>query len=240
MSDHNVPNQPVLDDFWQEASDLAGGGGGVIGFATIETGFKVYMNGMGNKASWFPAPNGKNNPQRAAVLEQAKAAAVSAGAPKPPAWGINMFLDVNRSYSKGVKATWKEDRYWTYDLFTDAARQIVLPALSKLSIHTPWSGWVRVGFAPDPFGGMDKDQYGEERIKQVAYVAEVFPTEAAAMAAANAGSETAPSFPPNYTESAWRTVIPMIKAEAAAGKTIDQLATQYAVAIPFIAAALAG
>lgn len=240
MSDQTTTPKPVLDDFWQEAADIAGGGGGIIGFATVETGFKLYVSGMGNKATWFPAPNGKDNPQRLAVLETAKSAAVTAGSKKAPSWAINMALDVNKSYTKGKKATWKEDRYWTYDLFTEAARQVVLPALTKFKIRTPWSGWVRVGFSPDPFGSTEPDQNGEERIRQVAHIAEIFASEAEAIAAANGGGEgDAPSFPPNYTESGWKVVIPMIKAGAAAGKSLPDLAAEYAVAINFIADALA-
>ena len=190
-----------MSDFWKEyeqATEQEGGGGGIVTKALIETGYKVYVSGLDQADTFFPAAPGDD-----AARKAAKSKAQALGKAN---WGIQIKAYRDTAVVRGRAATWQADRHFNTDSWTSAAKEVVVPSLRQAGIVLPWEGWCRIGFQPDPFklekgevGMTDQDQDGNPRYPQVAYVTEVFADEEAARAAvstpATADTSTIPFLP---------------------------------------------
>lgn len=213
-------------DSYEEMTREESGGGGIVGLTTIQVGFKVYVAGVTQGESFFPV-DGKSKDE---VKTAAQKFANDHGAARNPQWGIQIRVAKDKAFSAGKPATWKDDRFFNTDAWTDAAKEVVVPSLKKFEISLPWIGWARIGFAPDPNevkAGVMKDvaQDGTPRYHQRAYITEVFTDEAAAKAAVGSGADTpqsigqmamgdAPSaIPEGWDTATWNDAVADVKAQ---------------------------
>ena len=174
------------DKYWDQYDEASreesGGGGGLISFAQVETGYKVYASGVGQEESWFPAPAGDKK-ARAVAKKAAQALADEHGCAMN--WGIGLVTPREKSYKQGSVVTWSVPTLVRFTAsFWDSCSDIVIPSLKEHKVAPlPWEGWVRLGFQPDPYAVEQDKKDDQGRYRQVAYVTEVFPDEAAAMKA---------------------------------------------------------
>jgi len=201
--------------------ELGGGGGGAISYVEIMFGWKVFAAAPEWGGNVFPFRPGKQYAEeRSRAFQEAKTFADSVGAafcehePKCRRCGITIRRHRDRSYKGGELVTWSVPTLDEYEHFwTPASVQLVRPSLKEAGItKLPWSGWVRLAWADDPDGYMEEDRRpgheGEMRVKQIAYVSEVF-TEAEAMALVE--------------EMAAKTSIPGFEDTAPSGKSTEGL-----------------
>ncbi len=215
-------------DSYEQSTREESGGGGIVGKATIQVGFKVYVAGVTQAESFFPVDDPA---QRETVKKTAQAFGQQHGAARGPQWGIQIRISRDGAFSAGKPVTtWQDDRFFNVDAWTDAAKEVVVPSLKKFEMSLPWSGWVRVGFAPDPNevkAGTMKDtaQDGTPRYHQRAYITEVFANQEAAQAAVGPTAETPESIaqmamgdvsvniPEGWDAELWNGEIAKIKAQ---------------------------
>lgn len=230
-------------EWWNEALEVAAAesSSGIIGKARVEFGYKVYVSGAPQAETFFPAGAGKSDvDKRAQALASAKAYAQKAGQPQKPRWSLQIRVYRNAAASGGEPVTWKDDRFFVVNTFTDAFR-VVVKSLQDAGIPSlPWEGWARIGFVNDPYyerqgeaGMVDQDADGSPRFPQVAVIREVFPNEEAARATvlgvAGGPSGRTPEAPPGYTPATWALVVPEIRKVVTAGKAIQQIAAEYGI-----------
>ena len=235
-----------MSDFWKEyeqATEQEGGGGGIVTKALIETGYKVYVSGLDQADTFFPAAPGDD-----AARKAAKSKAQALGKAN---WGIQIKAYRDTAVVRGRAATWQADRHFNTDSWTSAAKEVVVPSLRQAGIVLPWEGWCRIGFQPDPFklekgevGMTDQDQDGNPRYPQVAYITEVFADEAAARAAVGVTETThvggvEVSVPDKWDAESWKSVWPELYQAKEAGRSLKQIADDYGVSVPDVSKALA-
>lgn len=179
--------------YWDEfnkAVEKEFGGGGVIAKVRIETGFKVYADGMYGDVSWFPTRFGEAHEAEKNV---ALIAARELGRPVPGTQ-IKMFRE--GAISRGKLATWNVDQFKNVNQFDTGFKKVLLPSLVENGIEAPWEGFARIGWQDDPHfvemgeaGMKDEDQNGEARFPRIAYVVAVL-TDAEYQDALNAAGGT--------------------------------------------------
>ena len=217
-----------MSDLFTDLSEIAqkeSTGGGIVGKLKLETGYKVFVSGVGNRESFF-ACDLRDEKQKAGALEKAKAVG------KPQA---SLQLIVYKDFVKGRDVTWQDDRFFVYPLWTNAAKKIALPALKTANVNTLGEMWGRVAFADDPDGRTKQNQNGEEVVDKIAYIAEVFASEQAALASVVGGDvkaenakATAPkqngNVPVAYADQpdAWLSFVGEVK-KAIAGKPLPAI-----------------
>lgn len=239
----------MTNGFWDnydQATQEESGGGGIVGKVRIDMGFKVYVGGVDQGATFFPVTTPAD---KSKVKTEAQAFATKSGAPRNPQWGIQIKVFRAGAYSAGQPVTWQNDRYFNADAWTSAAKELVVPKLKQLDISLPWEGWARIGFAPDPYevqaGQMkDVDQAGNPRFTPRAYVTAIFANEEEAVAAVGtSGTDVAetipfdqPAFaipmPDGWDAETWGDVVEDLKAQTGAPKeVVDYAAATYGVTI---------
>lgn len=207
-----------MSGFWndyEKAVQEEGGSGGIVCQGSIETGYKVYVAGLEQEDTFFPAePGDEKAKTKAKAKAKAKAdkLAEDHGVDRGGRWGIQIRAFVDDAFSRGQPATWKTDRFFNTDSWTSACKEVVVTSLKQHGISLPWEGWFRIGFKPDPHfeamgedGKTDEDQSGKSRFPQVAYVTEVFANEKDAMATLSTTSvaETPTGIPDGYDAKDW-------------------------------------
>lgn len=236
---------PAPFDLWAELDRIAAaesGGGGIVALCDIAVGYKVYAPGVAQAEAFFPITPGNEASQK--VAKDSADALAKVHQVKTPRFGMQITAHRDGALSRGEPVTWKDNRYFNTDVWTEAYKQVVAPSVKAMGIvNLPWSGWARLGFKPDPFktaqgdaGKTDTDQNGAPRFPQVAYIVEVFPDEASAKASAASDAPVAAS--PNGTEPAWKpesegwdadnlhTIGPQL-AEELKTKPLTQVAADY-------------
>jgi len=173
----------ILEQYQREQE----GGGGIIGLANFHLGFKAFLPGYSNEDSWFPFDVYAAGGREEAKVKCQVAINESGMTDKRPqlSYGFILYKDS----VKGRDVTWKDDRYFTYPMWTDAARQIIKAQIATLHI-AQGEFWGRWAWQEDPSGRTEVDQNGNVRTALIAYPAEVYPTEAEAEAAAGGGDVT--------------------------------------------------
>lgn len=191
-----------------EQESKGDGGGGVICQFRFEAGYKVFAKGLGNRESFFPYTPGNETSQKAA-LAKAKETGEKYGVTKSPSTAAQLVLRKNSV--KGKEVTWKDDRFFTYPVWTESYKQILKPALVAAGVNAIGDYWGRISFKADPSGRKYKGQDGKEHDELVAYVAEIYKTEQDAIKAASKdapagagnGNGHTLSIPPGYTADTW-------------------------------------
>lgn len=176
----------MTDNYWDQyeaaTREESGGGGGLISFAEVETGYKVYASGIGQEESWFPA-SASDKKARAVAKKAAQALAQEHDCAFN--WGIGIVTPKEKSYKQGAQVTWSVPVLVRFTAsFWDSCNDIVVPSLKENKVAPlPWQGWVRLGFQPDPYAVEQDMKDDQGRFRQVAYITEVFADENAAMEA---------------------------------------------------------
>ena len=212
-------NQGYWDQY-DESVQMESGGGGIIALTEVSTGYKVFPPGVDQVDAYFPAPAGKANKKAQGEAKKKAAKLLSDhGMDDRPQFGIMIRCEKANAFTRGQAATWSQDRFFWAANYTQACKEVVIPALKELGVAPlPWTGWARIGFKPDPYkveqgeaGKTDEDQEGNPRFPQVAYVTEVFPDKKAAMEAVGdmptGDSDALPAVPDGYSEEDWATTV---------------------------------
>lgn len=188
-------SQDYINELEQDAAK-ASGGGGIVGQCELNRGYKVFISGLGNRESFFTYTN-------EAGKAQAKSKAEATGGRPQDAVELVVF----KSSVKGKEVTWKDDRFFTFPLWTDAFKKIVLPSIKETKPPLNQKFWAKVSFSPDPTGRTKKNQQGEDTVELVAFIAKVYASEAEATADAGQGSNGAephdPMVPADYDKATW-------------------------------------
>jgi len=234
----------TAQDYWKEFEETSAkeSGGGIVAKARIETGYKVYAAGVAQEDTFFAAPAGDKYEKAQNI---AKSAARKLGDPK---WGIQIRVYLKGATSRGQPATWKGDRFFNVGDWTPACKEVVVPSLHANScIPLPWEGWVRIGFKPDPHfvtlgdaGKTKKDQDGNLKFPQIAYVVESFASQAEAMAGVSAAgsADSTLDFPDGWDEETWRTAVVAMAEMKDSGTSLPEIAAAYGVPVPIVVKAL--
>ncbi len=186
-----------------EQAEKEGTGGGIVGQFRFEAGYKVFAKGLGNRESFFPYIPGDKTSQEAA-LAKAKETAAKYGVTSAPQTSAQLVVFKNSV--KGREVNWKDDRFFTYPVWTDAYKKGLKPKLSDLKIDHFGDYWGKIGFIPDPGGRKKKDKDGNETVELIAIPVELYASEQDAIRAAHkdgGGNGAAPSIPQGYTADTW-------------------------------------
>lgn len=155
--------------------------GGLIAKCKVETGYKAFVSGLGNRDSFFPCDyTNDESKKKAQALAKAKCANGERSS-------LSIQIVVYKDFVKGRDVTWQDDRFFCYPLWTNAAKKVVIPSLKTANVDTLGEMWLRIGFADDPDGRTKKNQNGEDVIDKIAFIAEKFASEQAALAAVAGG-----------------------------------------------------
>ena len=169
---------PDLFDELNEVAKKESSGGGIVGKIKLETGYKVFVSGLGNRESFFPCDLRDGSKDKDKAHEQAKALGKCQAA---------VQIVVYKDSVKGRDVSWQDDRFFCYPLWTDAAKKVVLPSLKTANVTKLGEMWGRIAFADDPSGRMKTNQNGDEVVDKIAFIAEVYKSENAALAAVAGG-----------------------------------------------------
>jgi hypothetical protein len=213
MADQSAKSQlDILD----EQAEKESGGGGFIAQFRFEAGYKAFVPGLGNKESFFAYTPGNEAEQAAAKAKCAAIYAAHSITDKNPQ--ATAQLVVYKASVKGRDVKWKDDRFFSYPVWTQAYKEILKPALVACGINAVGEYWGRISFKADPSGRKKKGTDGEMEVELVAYPAELFANEAAAIAAAathggstGKGTNDKTSAPAGYTPESWKKQADNIK-----------------------------
>lgn len=192
----------LLDELDKQA-EKEGTGGGIIGQFRFEAGYKVFAKGLGNRESFFAYIPGDEKSQ-AAALAKAKETAGKYGVTSAPQTAAQLVVFKNSV--KGRDVTWKDDRFFTYPVWTDAYKKGLKPKLQELKMDHFGDYWGKIGFIPDPSGRKRTGTDGKDVVDLIAIPVEIYATEQDAIKAAhkdNGGAGAAPSIPQGYTADTW-------------------------------------
>lgn len=180
---------------FDDLNKMADSGGGIVGKVNIETGYKIMVSGVNNKDSFF-AGDLRNKEENAKALAQAKAKLAELGNPtrtdkngkeQPIRPSQAVQIVIYRDSVKGKDVSWNDDRVFCYPLYTDDCKKIVLPSFKNANVDRLGEMWARISFAPTPTGRTKANQNGEQVTELIAFVAEVYASEQAALAAVAGG-----------------------------------------------------
>lgn len=216
-----------IDQLEQDAAK-ASGGGGIIAQCELYRGWKVFVSGLGNRESFFYYNAGDEAGRKAA---QAKAK--EHGQPQDTLELIVYKATVkstkedNNGNRVPVSTTWKDDRFFTYPLWTDGFKKVMLPSIKEHKPPIANKFWAKISFVADPTGRQKKDQNGEDKPELVAFIAQVYKDEAEATADAgnqvasgtNGSEPSDPMVPADYSKADWLSCKGDI--EAAIAKAVD-------------------
>jgi hypothetical protein len=222
-----MSNGGFWDEFDKMSQQAESGGGGAICHVTIMAGFKVFGHGLSPKKAFFPVPDGKDIK---AVKAKATKVCKEVGADFPK-WGIGIIADKDRYYVRGKQRVYDNDRYFFRSRWNEKQDKgkyaVLLPALEQLDIKVvpPWEGWIRLGWASDPYAveqgesAMEEGTDGVMRYPTIEVPVEVFENEAAAMAAVKempTGDDDGglPAVPDGYSEQDWADTVDQHIAKA--------------------------
>lgn len=170
-----------LFDSLTQAAEKESTGGGIVAKCNVQTGYKAFVQGLGNRDSFFPCDyTNDDSKKKAQVLAKAKCTNGERSS-------LSIQIQVYKDFVKGRDVTWQDDRFFCYPLWTNAAKKIVIPSLKTANVDTLGEMWLRIGFADDPDGRTKQNQNGETVIDKIAFIAEKFATEQAALAAVAGG-----------------------------------------------------
>ena len=200
-----MSNEGSWIDQAEHDAQKASGGGGIVAQCEINRGYKVFVAGLGNRESFF-AFDPTNESSKKAALGKAQS---SGGKPQDA-----IELVVYKTSVKGREVTWKDDRFFTYPLWTDAFKTVFLPAVKEHKPPLSKKFWGKVSFAPDPSGRKKKEPNpttGELENELVAFVSQVYASEAEASADASTASTNGngqaevndPMVPADYSKADW-------------------------------------
>lgn len=243
-------DQNYIDQLEQDSAK-ASGGGGIIAQCELYRGWKVFVSGLDNRKSFFYYAAGDDAGRKAA---QAKAKEHSSN-PQD-----TLELIVYKATVKGREVTWKDDRFFTYPLWTDGFKKVMLPSIKEHKPPIAQKFWAKISFVADPSGRQKADQNGEMKPDLVAFIAQVYKDEAEAIADSGTptgsnGSESQsdPMVPADYSKADWLScrndIAKAIMAKVDAIKipakravvrteAIADMATQYAATVEQVEALL--
>jgi hypothetical protein len=239
-----------VSDFWsqyEKSVESESGGGGIICRAKIETVYKGFVPGLDQGDAYRAVGvNATDNEKN-----KAKAELTALGADRAQ-YGVQIRAYRDSAVSRGKPVTWTTDRFFFQASWNSACKDVVVPSIRDSGIASlPYEGWVRIGFKPNPFnvaqgeaGKTDKDQEGNPRFPQVAYVTEVFANEDAARAAiggeaSEAQTSTSGNAPAGWGVAEWQNIWPVIHGQKQDGKTPKEIADYFGVTVPDVTKALA-
>lgn len=240
-----------VSKWWTEALDVAKSKSGVIAKADIRFGYKVYVPGAPQGETFFPVPMERTHDaerERSKALAQAREYLRRAGrVGKRPVLALQIRLDRDTAVARGQPVTWRSDRYFVVPVYAAAFPDVVASIQGAGIPALPWEGWARVQFVNDPYaeaqgaaGMTDRDPDGNPRFPQIAVIAEVFPDEVAARAAALLGAEVseqpaeAEDAPPGYSRRAWDLAVPAIREALRSGADASKVAADYSVPVDWV------
>lgn len=182
-----------------EESQKASGGGGVIAQCEIRKGYKIFVGGMDNRQSFFPYD---------ASSEASKATAKKKAEDTGNKAQDSVELVVFKATVKGKEATWKDDRFFTYPIWTVEFKQVFWPSVKEQKPPLAQKFWAKIGFAPNPNPQAKKREYqGEMRAEPIAVISKMYKDEAEATADAGQGSNGSephdPMIPEGYSKELW-------------------------------------
>lgn len=216
-----------LYDELTKAAEKESTGGGIVAKCNVATGYKAFVKGLGNHDSFFPCDYSNEDSKKKAQ------AAAKAKCTNGERASLSIQIQVYKDFVKGRDVTWQDDRFFCYPLWTNAAKKIVIPSLKTAGVDTLGEMWLRIGFADDPDGRTRKNQNEEEVIDKIAFIAEKFASEQAALAAVAGGDVQAENakvtksngaVPLAYQDQpdAWHTFVAQVK-EATKGMPMPKL-----------------
>ena len=176
-------------------------GGGIIAQMELQAGYKLFVTGLGNRDSFFPfTPGNDESKKKAFTLAKAK------GEPKDV-----RQLVVYKNSVKGREVNWKDDRFFSYELWTPAFKEIFFPSVKEhKELALGQKFWGKVSFKAEPKGRMKPDQNGEMKPELIAYIAQVYASEQEDIADAghsnggsNGSSPADPMVPDDYKSADW-------------------------------------
>uniref|UniRef100_A0A6M3K982 Uncharacterized protein n=1 Tax=viral metagenome TaxID=1070528 RepID=A0A6M3K982_9ZZZZ len=262
MTDQNQQYWDDFDSAAKAEGGGGGGGGSIgkgrvdTGFKVYASGFKGHETFF----SCAPGKKGERAVAKAKAMKFIEEHGVERnGDPAKPDYGIQITRYKESTFNKGIAVEWQNDLYNNVAIWPTAATEVVIPSLKEHGVLPPWEGWFRVSFRPDPYfttkmekyladsgkteadltdsekrdGGMtDENQDGTPRFKLVAYVAEVYANEAAAMAAVGSqdsgeGEGDSGGVPAGLKPEDWAEIQVMIKARKNAGATSAELSRTF-------------
>ena len=163
--------------------------GGIIGQATFSMGYKAFLPGYSNEDSWWPFSSGEAGAKDEAEKKCKDAIDESGIEGKRPHLCYGFIL--HKDTVKDREVSWQQDRYFVYAMWTQAAKDIIAPAIREHGI-APGKFWGRWVWKEDPSGRMETDQEGNQRVALIAYPAQVYASEAEAQAAVGGDMVYAP------------------------------------------------
>lgn len=204
------PAKSQLDALDEQAEKEGGSGGGFIAQFRFEAGYKAFVPGLGNRESFFAYTPGNEAEQAAAKAACQKCYNEHGVTDKGPQ--ASAQLVVFKASVKGKEVKWKDDRYFILPIWTDAYKKVLRPALQACGINAVGEYWGRISFKADPSGRKKKNkESGELEVELIAFPAELFKTEAEAIAAAaahggstGAGASGTSAAPVGYTAETWK------------------------------------
>lgn len=236
----------LLDELDKQA-EKEGTGGGIVGQFKFEAGYKLYIAGLGNRESFFPYLPGNQASQDAALAKAKETAAKYDGGKNPQTCAQ---LVIYKNSVKGRTVTWKDDRFFSYPIWTDGYKKGLKPKLAELRMDHFGDYWGKIGFIPDPGGRKKKDQEGNETVELIAIPVALFANEqeaikaVAAEAKANGGAPA--SIPDGYTADTWgrqkediaKLRLNYIKGGAGGDEATEKVAKDYGASVEQVAALL--
>lgn len=207
----------VLKKLDKHIKEESGGGGGIIGKASVDIGFKVFIGGMSNEDTFFTYDINDENAKEEAKKNATKLLDKKGleGKRPQPSIQIVVFKD---SVLAGNTDNWNNDQYTQEAFWTDDWLEIMRPGLEKAiekADHLDDSDdvlgkthWLRIGGKPTLTGDTYVDSKGEERPSMCRYTAEFYKNKSAAEDAAGdaqsgSSSDSAEESPPGMTAQNW-------------------------------------
>lgn len=193
MSDEKFDDQAFLDAL-DELEKIGQGEGGLFGRFQFRIGWFAYTGELEDVEDKFASFVPTDADDRQKALESINDTLEESGIEKTQALGphISYVLRFPKSTAKGVTAERAEgwsvsERVLAVPIWSDAAKELIRPQIKEIGLKLGWH-WGRITFAPDPSGRTETGLDGEERVKLVAYPAELYASETECEEAASGGN----------------------------------------------------